>query len=189
MSIITNESFSSVGVSNETVCNISQIFFCILDCLCVSHNVSFFLVCNAPRNEHLCNCCFCWSTKSFNEHILSFFKCCVYINQTFWCFECVIFHKIELAEIKEIEFKIFVSQQTAFFQHLDCLFFIHSIFVFYKCQWIFLILTGVFSTGRFSLKSIQIYLLDFFGIFQLNRTSSASDSSSDNHSTLFAFIL
>lgn len=141
MSVITNETFSSVSVSNETVRDVCQIFFCIFNRLCVSHYVSFFLVSDTSWNEHLCNCCFRRSTKSFNEHILSFFKCIINFNKTFWRFECVIFHKIELAKIKEVEFKIFVSQQTAFFQHLDCLFLIHSIFVFIKylifwCIWL-----------------------------------------------------
>lgn len=147
MSIITNETFSSVSVSNETVRDVCQIFFCIFNRLCVSHYVSFFLVCDTSWNEHLCNRCFRWSTKSLNENIFSFFKCVIYINQTIWRFKCIVFHKIKLAEIKEIAFKIFVSQQTAFFQHFNCFWFVHWIFVFDKCQYcvIFISLRERFS--------------------------------------------
>ena len=151
MSIVAYESFSSICVADERIRDVCQVFFCVFDRLCVSHNISTFLVCDTSWNIHLSDRRFRRSSESFNEHVLSLFKCVVYVDQTRRCFESVIFKKIEFAEVEERSFEIFESQKWTFLQ--------------------------------------QFYCFLFFHIFSLNKISRASDSSSVNHSTLFAFIL
>lgn len=101
VSEIVHKPLPSLSISDQGVRNISQVFFCTIYGLTVSHNVPTPLVCYAVVDIHLSNRGLGWASKSLDEDILALLKCCIDCPQTRRSRKAEVFSEVVVAILIE----------------------------------------------------------------------------------------